>query len=153
MSAHTDPNIDRTYLLSPTDAAADPSELRMNLEVFGDRVPVRAISNYLADPQFAGQPGTELAFDCQGNFESGIAVSLTSHNWIPQAIIYRVKLTPEELPKKSGTVRLALERFQSDKGESPLSWQTIDTLQIEGDAAKEPAPVLGRFRWEKAAGQ
>lgn len=147
MAAHTDPSIERTYLLPPEDSG-DPSELRPNVQLFGDRVPINVVSNFLGDPQFAGRPGMALAFDYDGRIDGGLEVTITSQTWTPRSKSYRTKLSAEELAAESGIIRLTLDRLRSENGEPPMAWAELDTLQIQGEAASEPAPVVGRFRWE-----
>jgi dienelactone hydrolase len=146
-SAHTDPSIERTYVLPPRDAE-DAGALRLNAELFGPRVTLRASSNYLADPQFAGRPGTWLVFDYQGRFDAGLKTSVVSRNWTPLTKTWHVQLPADEFTGESGTIRIAPERFQTDAGERLSTWDNLDTLQFEGEAAGDPAPVLRRFRWE-----
>src|SRR5262249_352501 len=141
-SAYTDPMLDWSYLQTGDDPEAGPY-IGMRLAHSGDPVAARLSTHLIGDPQFRGREGQALAFACRGAFtDAGLSVTLIEDDWGLRARRFVAKIPKAELDANAGwrRIELPLERFADADGKPPTSWNSIDKLELEGNAQKSDPP-------------
>jgi dienelactone hydrolase len=144
--AYTDPNTDQSLLSSGEDEGRQ--YVSVNRAVFGPQINFTIASHIFSDPQFQGQPGAVLAFDCKGGFDgSGLTLSFSEGEWLPGGMNYKATVPQQELVGGWRTIQVPLSRFVNEKGTSPGSWSKVDRIQLTGVTTQSEPPRFSRFHW------
>jgi hypothetical protein len=146
--AHTDPSIERTYLVVERESEG-PHVVRLNPDVFGETQSVNISSHVVSDPQFQAPLGARLAFDYVGDFGAeGLRVTLSEHEWTPLAKSYTATVASEASSDNWQTVELKLEDFKPKDAGAPLaSWDQLDKINLQGTSLKSKPFRLANLRW------
>jgi len=146
--AHTDPSLERTYLLVGRESER-PYVVRLNPEMFGEKQTVDISSHVIGDPQFQAPPGARLAFDYAGDLgPEGLRVTVVEHDWTPLARFYTATVTAEERVDGWRTAELSLEDFKAKDAGTPLaSWSELDKINLQGTSSMSKPFRLANLRW------
>ena len=107
MSAHTDPNVVRRYVV--VEEVAGDFIVRLDPDTFGDPMTLNIGSHILSDPQFSAPETMTLAFEWRGAVDSaGLSVTVSEEDWTPLAKAYSVKIEPD--PGADGWTSTVLSR-------------------------------------------
>jgi len=145
--AHTDPSLERTYLLVE-HTSERPRVVRLNPAVFGEAQTIDISSHVVGDPQFRAPAGARLAFDYAGDFsDEGLRVTVTEHDWTPLAKSYAAAIPAKEPSDGWRTAELSLADFKLKDAGAPLaSWNELDKINLQGTTKSRPFR-LANLRW------
>jgi dienelactone hydrolase len=146
--AYTDPQLEKTFI-EIEDTPERPAVVSLNEEVFGDLITVDISSHFIGDPQLAGPDGAALAFDCTGDFGTeGLRVSVTQNDWTPLAQTYVATVAGTELDVGWTTIVLPVGRLTiKDTEKSPIRWQELDKINIQGTTPRSNPFRIANLRW------
>jgi len=147
-NGYTDPNIDKTYLVSGEDSVVGPF-VTFNLETFGDPIEVRISSHLIGDPQFVAPDDAPLHVQSGGSFLDGnYRITLIVDDWGPRPLKYSATVEqPDPAWKETALPR---SRFVDAEGRSLERWKGIDKIEIEGRGSRADPPRFATFRWQVA---
>jgi hypothetical protein len=149
-TAYTDPHVSKRFVLVRQDSERGPVVL-VNPEIFGEKIQVNLVSHVLGDPQFAGNSGDRLAFDCRGFVdEGGLTITLFEQEWTPRTRRYTAKLSADAITQAWDTVALAMDAFRADDGKSPARWKDLDKIQLQCATGKENSFEIANLRFSAA---
>lgn len=146
--AHTDPSIERTYLVVERESEGRHA-VRLNPDVFGETQSVNISSHVVSDPQFQAPLGARLAFDYVGDFGAeGLRVTLSEHEWTPLAKSYTATVASEASSDDWRTIELKLEDFKPTDAGTPLAnWNELDKINLQGASLKSKPFRLANLGW------